>query len=117
MKKQVFVLKYNNGDYVKRDDSTGPMSTGGYPFPVKTVEEATKWDTQEAAARYGNTSGFRDFIRAVFPLEIDYLELAMIPFPEKWERCNHHCIDTKESTAPNAQHFLDCPIVTGMRNE
>lgn len=114
MKKTVYVLKYKDGRYVKRDDSTGPMSTGGYPFPVDSVDDATKWDTPEDAARYGNTSSFREFEQGTFPLEIQYVEKPMIAYPALWTECNHHCIKTRESTSREAKHFLDCPVMKEM---
>ena len=107
----VFVLKYSDGRYVKRDDSTGPMSTGGYPYPVESVYDATKWNTIEDAARYGNTGGFRDMDRKVYPLKIEYVVQAPVDFPELWTECNHHCIETKASTSPDAKHYLDCPVM------
>ena len=59
--KTEYILLYPNGKYVKRDDSTGPMSTGGYPFPVNEVEKATTFKTLEDAVRYANTGqeGFK----------------------------------------------------------
>jgi hypothetical protein len=110
MKKLVYVLKYKNGRYVKRDDSTGPMSSGGYPFPVDSIDDATKWDTPEGAARYGNISSFRDFEQGCFPLEIHYKEQPLMPFPELWSECNHHCLPSKESQALGALHYLDCTL-------
>ena len=114
MKKTVYVLKYKDGRYVKRDDSTGPMSTGGYPFPVDSVDDATKWDTPEGAARYGNTSSFREFEQGTFPLEVQYVEKPMIAYPALWIECNHRCIKTRESTSREAKHFLDCPVMKEM---
>ena len=38
--------------YIARDDSTGPMSTGGYPYAVNDLWRTTKWDSREDAEEY-----------------------------------------------------------------
>jgi hypothetical protein len=50
-----FIMKYLNGSFVERDDSTGPMSTGGYPMETKEVWRATQWDNREDALKYRHT--------------------------------------------------------------
>lgn len=47
-----YVMQYPDGQWVVRDDSTGPMSTGGYPFPTTDVSKATTWDTMQKALKY-----------------------------------------------------------------
>jgi len=64
MIKVQYVMRYLNGLYVQRDDSTGPMSTGGYPTPVPDIEDATVWDDLESAMKYQQM-----FIRST-PFEI-----------------------------------------------
>lgn len=111
MKKIVYLLRYADGNYVQRDDSTGPMSTGGYPFPVDDVERATQWSDPQKAASYANVCGWRDMDRRVYQYEVtltmtgEYLE-----YPPIWVECNHHCVKTPESNAAGALHYLDCPI-------
>lgn len=108
MTNQLFVLMYEDGTFVKRDDSTGPMSTGGYPYPVLEVEEATWFESIEAAAKYAQVGAWRDMMQFVYPLEVTIGE--GVPFPAKWEKCNRCCVETPESTAPTAAHFLDCSL-------
>ena len=115
MKRQVFVLQYKDGKFVKRDDSTGPMSTGGYPFPVDSIEDATRWDTIEEAARYGTTCGFRDMHQCVYSVDITYTLSAPIPYPPVWEKCNHHCIRDAVSSARTALHYADCTMMKGAK--
>lgn len=111
MKKTVYLLRYTDGRYVQRDDSTGPMSTGGYPFPVADIERATQWNTPEEAASYATVCGWRDMVRRVYKYEVsltrteDYFE-----YPPIWNECNHHCVKTRESNSAGALHYLDCPI-------
>ena len=45
-------MQYASGEWVQRDDSNGPMATGGYPFKVKELSKATRWETPEAALKY-----------------------------------------------------------------
>lgn len=52
MSERVYVMQYPDGKWVQRDDSTGPMSTGGYPFPVDDLLRATQWKVKEEALRY-----------------------------------------------------------------
>lgn len=51
----LYVMQYPDGSWVQRDDSSGPMSTGGYPFPVKELSKATVWDSKEKALKYRAT--------------------------------------------------------------
>ena len=110
MKRTCYILKYKNGRFVKRDDSTGPMSTGGYPDEVDTLEHATMWDTIEEAAKYGSMGGFRDLDECVYEVEITYKVSSPIPFPVLWERCDHHCLSNALSTARSAMHYADCTM-------
>lgn len=50
----IYLLKYPDGKWVYRDDSSGPMSTGGYPFRVDTIKRATFWYDKEAAIKYAH---------------------------------------------------------------
>lgn len=109
------VLKYKDGAYVKVDDSSGPMSTGGYPYRVDSVDKATSWTDVGKAFDYARM--FKNEIeQALHPIRIQYTVLPKILVPPLWRECNHHCIETSESTSPEAKHFLDCPIVRRGRN-
>ena len=48
----LYVMRMPDGHWVKRDDSTGPMSTGGYPYPVDDLDRATRWTSVEDALKY-----------------------------------------------------------------
>lgn len=51
----VYLLRYGPaGAWVQRDDSTGPMSTGGYPFKAKDIFSATRWTRKEDALKYAH---------------------------------------------------------------
>lgn len=104
----VFVLQYEDGKYVKRDDSTGPMSTGGYPSPVNTMREATFWHSSSVAARYAKTCRSMGVKQLVYPVKVQYTLVEPVTHPT-WTECDHDCIPSPESTAPEAKHFLDCP--------
>lgn len=110
MKKQVFVLMWQDGLFVQRDDSTGPMSTGGYPLKAASLEDATQWESMEDAAAYAQICGWNEMRRQVYPVDIVLDIQAPIRYEERWTQCNHHCIETPESTDRTAAHFLDCPI-------
>lgn len=47
------------GQYVERDDSTGPMSTGGYPMATTDPLRATVFATEEKALAYAS-HGFQE---------------------------------------------------------
>lgn len=51
----LFVMQYPDGTWVKRDDSTGPMSTGGYPYAVEGISLATVWRDKMGALKYRHT--------------------------------------------------------------
>jgi len=57
MTDEIYVLQYASGEWVKRDDSTGPMSTGGYPFPTDELRRATQWTSVEDALKYRGIVG------------------------------------------------------------
>lgn len=48
-------MQYEDGSWVQRDDSTGPMSTGGYPLKVKELRKATQWTDKQEALKYRHT--------------------------------------------------------------
>lgn len=52
---KVYLLQYPSGKWVQRDDSSGPMSTGGCPFPVDSIERATFWYDKDEALKYAHT--------------------------------------------------------------
>lgn len=66
-------MQYADGAWVQRDDSTGPMSTGGYPMKVTHLSKATVWDDKMDALKYRHTS------REYGPWTIHLLELNAIP--------------------------------------
>lgn len=51
----MYIMKWPSGEWVQRDDSTGPMSTGGYPMKVKEIHRATIWTDKMEALRYRHT--------------------------------------------------------------
>lgn len=52
----VYLLRYGPaGAWVERDDSTGPMSTGGYPMQAKDIRSATLWHDKAKALKYAHT--------------------------------------------------------------
>jgi len=70
---QLFVMQYVTGEWVRRDDSTGPMSTGGYPSPVKELSKATVWEDKAKALKYRHTC------RSDGPWTLHALELQTTP--------------------------------------
>lgn len=52
---KIYVMKYPDGKWVRRDDSSGPMSTGGYPFPTDDLRLATQWTSIDGALKYKGT--------------------------------------------------------------
>ena len=66
-------MQYADGSWVQRDDSTGPMSTGGYPSKVKELSKATRWETTEAAMKYRHTC------RSDGPWSLHRLEMTTVP--------------------------------------
>jgi hypothetical protein len=67
-----YVLRYrddddlNAGRFVVRDDSTGPMSSGGYPYPAPSIVYATVFETATSAKKYDISDQFDVW-------EIDYV--------------------------------------------
>lgn len=113
MEKTVYILKYQDGSYVKRDDSIGPMSSGGYPYRVNDIEKATRWDDLESASRYA--SHFQsEFRNVAYPITILFDEGDGVALTDFWESCNRKCAKTPASMSPSAKHFLDCPIMVEM---
>lgn len=110
MSNEKFVLMYKDGSFVQRDDSTGPMSSGGYPYPVQTINEATMWDTAHEAASYAQVSDWRDMARSVYEVVFDLGERIDFPARGQWTECNHHCVKDSLSNAQGALHYLDCSI-------
>ncbi len=108
--KDLFVLMYNDGKFVQRDDSTGPMATGGYPFRVDDIEDATTWDSAAKAAEYAMTSDWAQMQRKVYKLSFVLGDAIEYPGLGKWTGCNHHCVKSKETTTMDAKHYLDCPV-------
>lgn len=105
----IHVLKYMEGDYVQVDNSSGPMSSGGYPQRTTDIDKATQWVQIDEATRYAQM--FKTEIQQVlFPIRIDYSVLNTIDISERWIQCNRHCAETAESTAPEAKHYLNCPV-------
>ena len=109
MRNEIFVLRYSDGKFVKMDDSTNPMSSGGYPYRVDQLEEATFFSSVEAAAQYAKISDWWEMEQKVYEVSFVLMKQA-IDFPKVWVSCDHLCVATPESTAPTATHFLDCPI-------
>lgn len=52
MSDKTYVMRYPDGKWVQRDDSTGPMSSGGYPMRVSELRRATQWSDIEEALKY-----------------------------------------------------------------
>jgi hypothetical protein len=54
----MFVLRYRDSDrwspgaFVARDNSSGPYSSGGYPYAVDELHRATLFATTAAAKKY-----------------------------------------------------------------
>lgn len=69
----LFVMQYPDGSWVQRDDSSGPMSTGGYPFKVKELRRATVWTDKKKALEYRHTC------RSDGPWTLHSLELKTTP--------------------------------------
>jgi hypothetical protein len=70
---QLYVMQYEDGNWVQRDDSSGPMSTGGYPFRVDKLSKATVWNDKKHALKY------RETCRSDGPWKVFALELKTIP--------------------------------------
>jgi hypothetical protein len=73
MSETLFVMQYSDGAWVKRDDSTGPMSTGGYPYKAKGLIDATVWTSKEQALKYRHTC------KSDGPWTLHRLELSTVP--------------------------------------
>lgn len=82
MSKAQYVMKYPDGKWVQRDDSTGPMSTGGEAFPASDIWKATRWDTPEAALKYRATGGTRDSDWTLHQLKLESIPVDITPAME-----------------------------------
>jgi hypothetical protein len=47
-----FAIRNPDGTWVAKDTSTGPMASGGYPYPVNQLARATFWPTRSSAESY-----------------------------------------------------------------
>lgn len=80
MSEKIYVLRAPDGEWVKRDDSTGPMSSGGYPYKVPGLARATQWDSIEDALKYRHM--FKSEGWTLHLLTLSTVEVAITPLME-----------------------------------
>ena len=71
-----FVMGWADGAWVKRDDSTGPMSTGGSPCRVEYLSDATVWKDKMDALKYRHAC---DGPWSIFVLELNAIADIITP--------------------------------------
>ena len=74
-------MQYADGTWVRRDDSSGPMSTGGYPSKVKDLSLATVWKDKSIALKYRHTCR-NDGPWTIHRLELNTLAEVITPAEE-----------------------------------